>query len=56
MIYAHTISHEPANQAKRYWDEESTPLFPFGFGLSYGAVDYSDLTLDQRLDRRRATR
>ena len=46
MIYSHTISHEPANQAKRYWDEESTPLFPFGFGLSYAPVDYSDLALD----------
>ncbi len=46
MIYSHTISHEPANQAKRYWDEESTPLFPFGFGLSYAPVEFSNLTLD----------
>jgi beta-glucosidase len=46
MIYTHTISHEPANQAKRYWDEESTPLFPFGFGLSYAPVGYSDLVVD----------
>ena len=38
MIYSHTISHEPENQARRYWDEESTPLFPFGYGLSYAAV------------------
>lgn len=46
MIYSHTISHEPAQQDRRYWDEASTPLFPFGFGLSYGRFDYSDLTLD----------
>jgi beta-glucosidase len=46
IIYSHTISHEPANQAKRYWDIESTPLFPFGHGLSYSPVDYSELTLD----------
>jgi beta-glucosidase len=47
MIYAHTISHEPVNQAKRYWDEESTPLFPFGHGLTYGSVEHSNLTLDR---------
>lgn len=47
ITYAHTISHEPENQAKRYWDEESTPLFPFGYGLSYARFDYSDLAVDQ---------
>ncbi len=46
LIYSHTISHEPANQAKRYWDEESTPLFPFGFGLSYAPVEFSNLSVD----------
>jgi beta-glucosidase len=47
MIYAHTHSHEPENQARRYWDEASTPLFPFGYGLSYGRFDYTNLTVDQ---------
>ena len=28
-----------------YSDEENTPLFPFGFGLSYSKFDYSDLKL-----------
>ena len=46
MIYSHTRSHEPENQARRYWDEESTPLFPFGHGLSYGRFEYSNLTVD----------
>jgi beta-glucosidase len=47
MIYSHTISHEPENQARRYWDEASTPLFPFGHGLSYGSFAYRDLRVDQ---------
>jgi beta-glucosidase len=47
MIYRHTISHEPGNQGRRYWDEQSTPLFPFGHGLSYGRFEYTDLTLDR---------
>jgi beta-glucosidase len=40
-------SHEPANQARRYWDEASTPLFPFGYGLSYGRFEYANLTINQ---------
>ena len=47
LIYAHTTSHQPALQWRRYWDEQSTPLFPFGFGLSYAPIEYSDLTLDR---------
>jgi beta-glucosidase len=47
MIYSYTLSHEPENQARRYWDEASTPLFPFGYGLSYGKFTYSDLSVDQ---------
>ncbi|MEV6492135.1 glycoside hydrolase family 3 N-terminal domain-containing protein [Actinoplanes sp. NPDC051633] len=47
MVYSHTISHEPENQARRYWDEASTPLFPFGHGLSYGRFEYSGLTADR---------
>ena len=46
IIYAHTRSHEPQNQGRRYWDEPSTPLFPFGHGLSYGQFSYADLAVD----------
>jgi beta-glucosidase len=47
LVYSHTRSHEPQNQRRRYWDEPSTPLFPFGHGLSYGQFAYSDLTVDR---------
>jgi beta-glucosidase len=47
MVYSHTISHEPEKQQQRYWDEASTPLFPFGYGLSYARFDYGNLTLDR---------
>jgi beta-glucosidase len=47
ITYAHTTSHEPENQGRRYWDEASTPLFPFGYGLSYARFEYSNLTVDR---------
>ena len=47
MFYSHTLSHSPENQAKRYFDEESTPLFPFGFGLSYAHFQFSNLQVSK---------
>ena len=47
MFYNHTRSHEPQNQGKRYWDEASTPLFPFGHGRSYTHFSYRDLTVER---------
>ena len=47
LIYAHTRSHEPANQAARYWNAPSTPLYPFGHGLAYTSFEYRDLAVDQ---------
>jgi len=47
LIYSHTTSFEPENQWRRYWDIESTPLFPFGHGLSYASFDYSPVTLSR---------
>ncbi|MDQ4099755.1 MAG: beta-glucosidase BglX [Chloroflexota bacterium] len=47
MIYGHTRSHEPERQDKRYWDEASTPLLPFGHGLSYTRFACDRLQLDQ---------
>ncbi len=47
IVYSHTMSHDPTKQWRRYWDEDSTPLFGFGFGLSYGEIEYANLVLDQ---------
>ena len=35
MYYAHNLTHSPEGQGRRYFDAPSTPLIPFGFGLSY---------------------
>lgn len=45
--YAHNTTQAPENQGKRYWDEESTPLYPFGYGLSYSSFAFSNLKLSQ---------
>ena len=45
--YAHNTTQSPEDQAKRYWDVGSTPLYPFGFGLSYSQFTFSDLHLSK---------
>ncbi len=45
IFYAHNTTQAPQNQGKRYWDEESTPLYPFGYGLSYSTFRFSNLKL-----------
>jgi beta-glucosidase len=47
MIYAHLRTFAPQDQGKRYWDEASTPLYPFGHGLSYATFIYDNLRLDR---------
>ncbi len=34
----------------RYVDEKDSPLYPFGFGLSYSSYDYSGLGIDRKDD------
>jgi beta-glucosidase len=45
--YAHNTTQAPEDQTKRYWDVESTPLYPFGFGLSYSQFTFSGLRLSK---------
>lgn len=47
MVSAHYRTFEPHEQDARYYEEESTPLYPFGHGLSYADFEYSDLRLEQ---------
>jgi beta-glucosidase len=47
VIYAHRQSHAPDSEGKRYWNEESEPLFAFGHGLSYATFAFSNLKLDR---------
>ncbi|NQX35701.1 glycoside hydrolase family 3 C-terminal domain-containing protein [Herbiconiux sp. VKM Ac-2851] len=47
MIYAHNRTFAPDDSGTRYWDEASTPLYPFGHGLSYATFSYDNLRLDR---------
>lgn len=44
MIYSHLRTFQPENQDKRYWNEPSTPLYPFGHGLGYATFAYENLS------------
>ncbi len=50
LYYNHTRTHDPedaANFTSRYWDINSKPLYPFGYGLSYTAFRFSNLRLSK---------
>jgi beta-glucosidase len=51
MIY----NHKPSQYFHPYIDGPSTPLFPFGFGLSYNLFEFSDLTVDKTVASKNST-
>jgi len=55
IFYSHDITHEPQKQNTRYWNEESTPLYPFGYGLSYTKFTFSNLRMNKPQIRRGET-
>ena len=50
LYYNHTRTHAPEDApdfTSRYWDVSSTPLYPFGYGLSYTTFSFDNLKLSQ---------
>jgi beta-glucosidase len=50
LYYNHTRTHSPEDEAgftSRYWDVDSKPLYPFGYGLSYSTFEFTNLRLSK---------
>lgn len=50
VYYAHNLTHAPETApgfTSRYWDQPSSPLYPFGYGLSYTKFAFSNLKVSQ---------
>jgi len=48
LYYARTLTHAPEHSPlyrSRYWDSLTTPLYPFGYGLSYTTFAFENLRL-----------
>lgn len=51
LYYNHNLTQAPESAPdfkSRYWDIKSTPLYPFGFGLSYTKFSYDNLKLSSK--------
>lgn len=56
IYYSHLSTGRPVHGSQhigrfvsKYLDAPADPLFPFGYGLSYGHVNYKNMTLDKKI-------
>ena len=47
LFYNTNLTQIPEDTQGRYWDLQSTPLYPFGYGLSYSSFNVRDLRIDR---------
>jgi beta-glucosidase len=50
IYYAHHLTQQPESAqgfTSRYWDVPTSPLYPFGYGLSYTTFAYSNLRVSK---------
>lgn len=50
IYYAHNLTQQPETAkdfTSRYWDLPTSPLYPFGYGLSYTTFAYSNLRVSK---------